>query len=98
MISSLVHGPESLQLKEIENSNPNSIHKIKKVVDHKVHREDFKIGHNSDAITTLIPHFHRDANKVQNIVYVDVGGLNFQHGDFIQTILTVINRMIFNHA
>jgi hypothetical protein len=31
-------------------------------------------------------------------VYVDVGGLNFQHGDFIQTILTVINRMIFNHA
>lgn len=98
MISSLVHGPESLQLTEVENCNPNSLHRTKKVVDHKVPREDFRIGHNAEAITTLIPHFYKDANKSQNLIYVDVGGLNFQHGDFIQTILTVINRMIFNHA
>lgn len=46
LIASLVHGADSLEMKEVDNDDPSAYRKTRKVVDHKSPSMDFAIGHN----------------------------------------------------
>ena len=109
MISSLVFGPDKLEMKAVpEKKMVRGVEKTyyNKIIDQ---REDFKgwlagqnfdglfeIGHSKAESKTFIPHFYKPPD--QNMIYSDIAGLMDTAGDLIEYVNCFMNKKIFNQA
>lgn len=110
MFSSLLYGPDALEKKaifeEVEILAPSDKDKNKRVsvkkqikrfvIDTKEKLEKFKIGHSQNTSETFLPSFHLD--KVNDVVYGDIAGLQDTQGGTIQFVNSFVSKEIFRQC
>ena len=111
MFSSLLYGPGALEKKaifeEVEILAPSGRDRKKGasgvtkkhkrfVIDTKEELEKFKIGHSQDTSETFLPSFHLD--KVNDVVYGDIAGLQDTQGGTIQFVNSFVSKEIFRRC
>lgn len=105
IFSSLVYGPDSLTVKtiEIESKVPvddkggiKTVVKKERVIDQKIQREVFQIGHSTHQSQTFFPHFIKD--DATGIVFADIAGMKDTDGDLVELVNCFVNKSIFKRA
>jgi ABC-type dipeptide/oligopeptide/nickel transport system ATPase component len=106
MLSSLLKGPDALELKqitytiEVPNTNGTTVtrQKSKQVIDNKVAAdgEDFIIGHSDVNSETFLPKFLYDRDN--DILYGDIAGLQDTSGPLVDFINSFLVKKIFQLA
>ena len=104
LLSSLMYGPEALQLQKIQfqiqvplqNGEMSTKNKIKYVIEHSTPLKAFKIGHSDHESETFLPTYVKWPTK--DIWFVDIAGLNDTGGELMDFCNTFIIKNIFQVA
>lgn len=100
MLNSLIWGPDSLEIKKIDQEitvRGGKTKVIKRaVIESKDPKKDFKIGHSASKSETFLPHFYK--SELMNSMFVDLAGLDDTGGNFISLINCFISKFVFENA